>query len=118
MGISVIPVPVASSGTTASSITCAAPNTLYAAALELEPAIYTITCTSSTIARIEFYSDVSTFITSATTSSGSVSVNLGTAVDRVRVWTNTGTDVPVIINKTAVALTNNLSGTLDTITST
>jgi hypothetical protein len=115
MAISVFPAAVTSS-INASSITAVSANTMYAAAISLPAAIYTVTCSSSTIAKVEFYSGVSTLITTATTSSGTVAINLASAADRVRLWTNTGSDIVVTITQTAAALTNNFSGTLDTIT--
>lgn len=115
MAISVFPAPVTSS-INASAITAASANTMYAASLALEPSIYTITCASGTITNVEFYSGVATLVTTATTSSGNVTINLGSSVDRVRLWTNTGSNVVVTITKTANALINNFSGTLDTIT--
>lgn len=115
MAVTIFPVPVASS-LNASALTATSANTMYAASLSLEPAIYTITCTSSTVATVEFYSGVNTLVATGVTVSGSVSVNLGSAVDRVRLWTDTGSNISVTITKTASALTNNFSGTLDTIT--
>jgi hypothetical protein len=116
MAISVFPAPVTSS-INASSITAASANTLYQGTVSLEPAIYQITCASSTIARVEFYSDNVTLITSAVTASGTVTINLGTAATRFRVWTDTGSNIVVTITKTAAALTDSApSGTLDTVT--
>jgi hypothetical protein len=118
MATTVFPVASSSSsGATANAITCASSKTIYGANVSLGTGIYTITCVSSTEASVEFYSNINTLITSAKTVSGSVSVNLGTAADRVRIWTNTGTNVVVTITLTASAMTNNISGTLDTITS-
>jgi len=117
MGIAVFPVAVAST-INASSITCTSANTLYTALMDLQPAIYQITCTASTVAIVELYSGASTLITTATTVSGTVTINLATAADRIRVWTNTGTSIVVTINKTAGSLTDNFSGTLDTVTTT
>ena len=117
MAISVFPAPVTST-LTASSITCASPVTLYGAPVSLQPAIYTITCVNTTVAKVEFKNSLTNIIATATTISGTVTLNLSTAADRVVVWTNTGTDVVVTITQTAAALTNNLSGTLDTITAT
>ncbi len=115
MAISVFPVPVTSS-INASSLTATTSNTLYSAALSLDPAIYTITCTTSTIANVEFYSGAGNLLTTATTASGTVAINLASAADRIRLWTNTGSNIVVTITKTAAALTDNFSGTLDTIT--
>jgi hypothetical protein len=100
MATTVFPVASSSSsGATANAITCASSKTIYGANVSLGTGIYTITCVSSTEASVEFYSNINTLITSAKTVSGSVSVNLGTAADRVRIWTNTGTNVVVTITR-------------------
>jgi hypothetical protein len=116
MASAVFPAPAAASSINASSITATTAFTLYEGRFDLQPAIYAITCTSSTIAKAEFYSGTTTLITTATTVSGTVTVNLGTAADRVRVWTNTGSNIVVTFTKVAEALTTAITGTLDTIT--
>lgn len=115
MGATVFPAPVTSS-VNSSAITCASANTLYGANVNLATGIYTITCTSTTIAKVEFYSDNTTLITRATTASGTVAINLATAATKVRIWTDTGSNIVVTIALTANALSNNISGTLDTVT--
>jgi hypothetical protein len=116
MSIEIFPVPVTSS-INANSITAASPHTLYQASIDLESAIYTIDCINTTVAKIQLFSGNSTLVTTTETISGTVTINLGTAVDRVRVWTDTGSNVVVTFTKIANALTN-VTGTLDTITST
>jgi len=119
MATTVFPVAVASSsGSTANAITCATPNTMYSALTSFDPGVYTITCAASTVAKVEFYYGDATLITLATTASGTVAINLASAADRVRLWTNTGTNVVVTITKTANSLTNIFSGTLDTVNAT
>lgn len=116
MSVNVFPVPVQSfSPIAAFQFICPAANTLYGALFNAPVGVYTITCTSGTVAKVDFYSG-STFITTASTSSGTVTVNLGTASDRFRIFTNTGTNVVVTFTQTANVLVNNISGTLDTIT--
>lgn len=117
MGVSVYPATVSSAGPDANSITCASANTLYGAALSLSPAIYTISCATTTVAKVEFLSNISTVITTGTTVSGTITVNLATQCDRVRVWTDTGSNIVVTITLTASAINNDISGTLQTITS-
>jgi hypothetical protein len=119
MAISVFPTAVTSSSSiNASSITATSANTLYEGRIALDPAIYTITCTSTTIATVLFYSGSGTLVTTAVTASGTVAINLASSVDRVRIYTNTGSNIVVTITKTAGALSNVFSGTLDTITAT
>ena len=117
MAIEIFPIPVTSS-INANSITATTSNTMYEGTIALDPAIYTVTCASATIARVQFLSNAGTIITTATTASGTVSINLSSTADRIRVWTDTGSNIVVTITKTASALTNVFSGTLDTITST
>jgi hypothetical protein len=115
MASNVFPVAVASAGSaTAQFVTCVSPNTLYSSTVSLSTGIYQITCTSSTIATLEFYSGT-TYIGRATTVSGAVSYNLATAATRVAVSTNTGSDISVGIAKTGENVAS-ISGTLDTIT--
>lgn len=116
MAISVFPAPVTSS-VNSNAITCTLANTVYEAGLSLTSGVYTITCASGTIATVEFYSGISNLITTAKTSSGTVTINLASSVDRVRVWTNTGSNIVVTITLTASALSNRFSGTVETITS-
>lgn len=112
--------PVASTGGSsinASAITAAAANTIYEARTNFDTAIYTVTCASNVITNFEFLSNNSTVITSGVTFSGTVTINLGTVADRIRLWTNTGTNTVITITKTAMGLSNQMpSGTLDTIT--
>lgn len=115
MSASVFPTPVVST-LNANAMTCASANTLYEGLSNFDSAVYSITCVSSTVATVDFYNGAGNFVASASTTNGSVSVNLGSPADRVRVWTNTGSNIVVTITKTSSALVNNISGTLDTIT--
>lgn len=117
MAISRLAPAAVASSINASSITAATGNTMYSSPLSLEPAIYTVTCASTTVAKVYFYSDFTTLVTTATTVSGIATIQIGSTVDRVRLWTDTGSNVVVTITKVASALTNGFSGTLDTITS-
>lgn len=108
--------PVVTSSINASSITATSPNTMYEGRTTLESGIYTITCINSTVAKVEFYSGTATLITTAVTISGTVTINLATTADRIRLWTDTGSNVVVTITKTANAMSNQFSGTLDTVT--
>jgi hypothetical protein len=116
MAISVFPIASTSAGPSANALTAVAANTVYESGITLVPGIYTITCASGTVATVEFYSDVSTLITTTKTTSGTVTINLASSVDRVRLWTNTGSNIVVTITLTAGALTNRFSGTVETIT--
>jgi hypothetical protein len=116
MSISVFPTPTSSfSPVVPYTFTAAAANTLYGGLYNAPPGTYTITCVSGTVTKVEFYLGT-TFIATASTSSGTVTVNLGTRADRVRLFTNTGTNILVTITQTGNALIGNISGVLDTIT--
>ena len=116
MAISKVNAVVAASSTP-DAMTCTV-GTLYEKIQTFTPAIYTITCSSAVVGVVEFYSNSYTVITTATTVSGTVSVNLATAADRIKIYVKSGTDIPVTITKSANSLTSSFSGTLDTITST
>lgn len=120
MALSVLPVAGASSdsGSTAFAITCASPNAMYSASNTFAPGIYSVTCVSSTTATVYFYGGISNLLTTAVTVSGSTTINLGSSSDRIRVWTNAGSDVTVSITLVASPLTNNFSGTIDTVLTT
>jgi hypothetical protein len=119
MSINVFPVAVSSSSN-AFAFSAASPNVFYTASMALEAAIYTVTCASSTIVKIEFLSGASgnILVASAETVTGSITVNLPSSITTVRAWTNTGTNIVITITKIASAVSNSaFTGTLDTITS-
>jgi hypothetical protein len=72
--------------------------------VSLDAGIYTITCTSSTNATVDFYTNSTTVLTSATTVTGSITVNLASAVTKIGVYINTGTNVTVNIQLIGQAL--------------
>ena len=117
MSISVFPVPSAEQEATAYSITVPVAQTITKANETFNPAIYQVTCVSGTVSTVDFFSG-NTFIVRAVTVSGTVNISVATAADNVRIYTNTGTNVIVTIAKLANILTDNFSGTLDTITAT
>jgi hypothetical protein len=121
MSISIFPTPTLSipSSLPASTFTVPSANTAYQAIYNFEVAVYTITCVSGTVATIEFYNGPTTFIGRAVTVSGTVTFNLATAADRVRLFTDTGSNILLTFTKTSVALPGTaISGPVDTITAT
>ena len=83
-----------------------------------DAAVYTIT-TSPTTSQATIQFDTGSQIYTTTTISGSVSYNLPVTATNALVTTSTGTDVVVTIAKVASAISGSeISGTLDTITST
>lgn len=117
MATTVYPAAVSSSGPSTYSLTATSANTLYVGTQALSTGIYTVSCVSSTIARVDFFSGT-TFIGSASTVSGSVTYNLATAATKVYVSTSTGSNIVVSIALTGSSLAGAPSGTLDTITTT
>jgi hypothetical protein len=116
MSISVFPIPVT---VTDNAIAATVPTSgkQYKVVRELSAAIYTITCPSTVNATVSFL--VGTTIVEAVTASGTVSVNLASAATELYFEINTGTNVVVTVTKTAASLTiTEISGTLDTITTT
>jgi hypothetical protein len=119
MAISVFPAASASSGTTpnfAQTFTADSANTIYLATASLSVGTYTITCVSSTIARVTFLNGNAEIVT-ANTASGTVTVNLATPATGISYLTNTGTSVVISITLTGSPITATApSGTLETIT--
>ena len=117
MAITVYPVPSASAS--AYTVTCAAINTQYKASQALSNGIYAVTVSpTSVVAKVDFWSSTA-LITSATTTSGSVIVNIASAVSYyiVSIDSSAGANVTVTLQSTSLPGTS-LSGTLDTITTT
>lgn len=114
MAISVFPAPVTSS-LNANAITATAADVLYEGRATFESGVYTVTCASGVVTNFQFFNG-GTSILSSVTASGTVSINLASTADRVRLYTNTGTNTVVTITKTANSLTNQFSGTLETVT--
>ena len=91
----------------------------YKATVSYAPGVYQITTyPTSTVAYVDFYSSSDALILSAITSSGTVSVNLGSTPSYMIIYTN-GSDgclVGITVTGTNGTYSSNLSGTLDTIT--
>ena len=109
---------VVTSGAGASSITVPVANTNYSATWPLNPAVYSVTCASTVIAKVTFMTSETDVVATATTASGTVTINLPSAVNRVKLWIESGTDIPVTFTLLAEAVAPVVvTGTLDTITS-
>jgi hypothetical protein len=124
MAISVFPAPTASGGSSVAAFAATIPalQTTYEHINNFEPGVYTISVApSSTNAKITFHSD-SAFLSSVSTTSGTVSLQLSTAATKAYITTRAGgsTNAIVTISKTANVLSPDDigSGTLDTITTT
>ena len=107
-----------SSGPNTYTLTATTSNTYYESSVSLSAGIYTITCVSSTIAKVDFFTSNSTLLTTATTVSGSVTISIASAVTKVGIWTNTGSSVAVSLALTGQSISAAYNGTLDTITAT
>jgi len=75
------------------------PNTLYSSLYSHQAGLYTITCPSSTVATLFFYYQ-GNLVTSAQTVSGSVIANVATQSDEIRYYTNTGTNIQIVLTLT------------------
>jgi hypothetical protein len=118
MALNVFPVASSASGgsdTLAKTVSVVSPYTLTYGSGSFSPGTYTITCASSTIATVSFFSN-NALIGTAVTAAGTVIFNLGSAADSVSVITNTGSNIPVNIQLTGSAVTTSNSGTLVTLT--
>lgn len=119
MAISKINPPTVASSINANSLNCAVPHTKYNAVQNYDAAIYTITTSPNTSqATVSFYNSTSILLDTIT-SSGTVSVNLASPATGVYISVDPTANTLVTITKTASALSGtDLSGTLDTITTT
>lgn len=118
MSISVFPAPVAATGPNKWSYTAATANIPYGADSAFPAGFYTITCVSSTIAKVQFFSNKTTEAALATTASGTVTIYVPVNCTRVVLWTNTGSSILVNIENTSKAIANDIGtlGSLETIT--
>jgi hypothetical protein len=91
--------------------------TTYSAEVDLAPAIYSVTCISSTIANVIFIDASGAVIASGATTSGTVSFNLATTAKSIKYFINTGSNIQINVQATGAAVTYAASGTLQTITS-
>lgn len=113
MGISQIGVSSSTSGSVVATAT--SPNVLYRTSVSLSAGIYSVTCVSTTIAKVTFYNGT-TPLTTATTVTGSTTINLGQSATSILYWVDTGTDINISMTLTGTPLASGVSGTLDTIT--
>jgi hypothetical protein len=103
--------------TVANIFTATSPGTLYTSNVSLVVGTYEITCISTTIAYVVFFDATGAIIGSTNTTSGIVQFNLATAATKIQYYTNTGSLINVSIALTGIgALFSEVSGTLDTIT--
>jgi hypothetical protein len=117
VAIQQFPIPVTAISKSASSLTIPTGLTLYVAMLALPTGIYKISHLDNTTptCNVEFMNG-QTVIGSTATVSGTISFNLSTACTSIRVYTTSGTNLLVSIEKTADAVTIAASGTIDTLT--
>jgi len=118
MASAVFPAPAAASSINASSITATASLTQYRDFQNFSTGVYRVTCDSAVVATVDFYLGQDDFLARAVTVSGLGDVVLSTAADNIRFSTTTGTDTIITVTNLATILTNDFTGTLDTITST
>lgn len=116
MSINIFPVATTSTATS-KFVTAPVSYTGYKSAESFSPGVYTITTSPNSYqAYISFWSG-GTKIVSATTISGTVTVNLSSSADTVYYYTTGGTDVVIGFSLTGTNLTRTApSGTVDTIT--
>jgi hypothetical protein len=119
MAIEVYPIPSTSGGIQSYAVTVPEINKQYKSIQPLDPGVYLISISpTAAIATIIFFNDTSTLLTS-TTSSGSINANLASAATHfiVSINSNAGATVTIAYQSSAIPGTE-ISGTLDTITST
>ena len=96
-------------------VNAAAANTLYDANLILVTGIYVVSCASAVVANVDFYDANNVYITTATTVSGTITLNIASAVATIKFWTTSGTNTQISILKQGSSVAP-VSGTLTTVT--
>jgi len=104
--------------TTTSIVYAAAANTAYSTAVNLPAASYLITCVSTTNTTIALIGEGGTVVASGVTSSGSLVLAPAANVRQINYFTNTGSNIAVIIALQGRPFTTAVTGTLDTLTTT
>jgi len=104
--------------TIAKTFTATATTSYYQSIQPFDPGIYSITCSSGIVAVVDFYNSSGEIVTTGTTASGTVSVNLAQAISKIGYYVSSGSNVLVSITLTGQSISSNASGTLDTITTT
>ena len=90
----------ASSSNLKQTFTATSSSSLYAASASFSAGTYTITCSTSAVGYVDFYNG-STFLAAAKTVTGTVDVNLASAADRIKFYTNTsGTSIGILLTIT------------------
>lgn len=97
--------------------TATSANTTYRTPADLSPGFYRVSCVSTSVATVWFYSRDGAAITKAVTVSGTVTVNLGTRIGSIVFVVNTGTNINIEVDRIGAPLAAGVSGTVDTITS-
>jgi hypothetical protein len=119
MAISKLNPVAAPSSINASSFNVPALRTQYRDFQNFNTGVYRVSVAPGTIATVDFYLGQDDHLVRAITdgTTGIRDVLLTTAADNVRVFTDSGTDIIVTIAQLATILTNDFTGSLDTITS-
>ena len=96
-------------------VNAVAANTLYDASLVMVTGIYVVSCASGVVANVDFYDANNVYITTATTVSGTITLNIASAVATIKFWTTSGTNTQIEILKQGSSIAP-VSGTLTTVT--
>lgn len=118
MGIARVAPPTPPRDTQTRIVYAAAANTVYTQTLDLPPASYLITCVSTTNVNISMVAADGTVIVSGTTTSGSLVLVPTSPVRFINYFTNTGTNIAILIALQGEPFTTAATGTLDTLTTT
>ena len=85
-----------------SYVNAAAANTLYDAAYVNVTGLYVITCASAIVSNVSFYDTNNNFILTATTVSGTITINIPSAIGSIKFWTTSGTNTQIGILKSGI----------------
>ena len=119
MALQIYPEASSSTGPNSWAYTCATALVKYKPTQTFASGVYTMTTSPNTSQATATFYDGSSIIYETTTTSGTVTFNLGSAATGVFLSTDNGSNVVVSLGLTSNSLTGtSLSGTLDTITST
>jgi hypothetical protein len=101
MALAVYPVGAVRTAPNAYSVTMPAADTLYESPMSLIPGVYTCTCISSTITYIDFIDSEGAIHKQVQTLSGTIVTAISSSISKVRVSTDTGTNIVISIQLTA-----------------
>ena len=109
MSVNVFPAPITTVADYDEVVTATSANIFYESTYNFTPGVYTITSPATVIAKAQFWSATTSLIETSTVS-GTVTISLATAAEKIKFWTESGSDVPISIAKTGEPVSAVTSG--------